>query len=159
MTIGAVPVAMVFIQHETGNRVSEILLIPTAVTGITMTIQPADLLPRGMARTTFELIVVLVESPARGGVVEGRLALGVMAVTTIVFEMAIGTDFVFLFFSLCQIIRMGEIMTVATVFFGVAINTLEAKEIDMFIMIKGNDWTRLIRRMVDLGGWDYDDRM
>ena len=156
MTIGAVPVAMVFVQQETGDGVSEIQLAPSAVAGIAVIVQPADLLPRGMARATFELVVVQVESPTRGGVIEGRFALSVMAVATVLLEMAIGTDFVFLLFRLHQLIRMGEVMAVAAVLARVAVDTLEAEEIDMFIMIESNNWTRFVRRMVDLGRWSYD---
>ena len=91
-------------------------MVPSSVTGIAVMIQPADLLPRRMARATLKLVVIFIQGPARRGVTEGRLALGIMTMATILLEMTIGAELVFLFFSLKRLFRMTHVVAVCTIF-------------------------------------------
>ena len=82
-----------------------------------------------------------------------------MAMSAVTLEMAIGANLVFFFFGLYQIDRVSKIVTIPAVFFLVAINTLKPEEINMFIVVESNDWSRLVWSVVYLGSWHRDNRM
>ena len=43
VTIGAIPLTMIFIKYQTCDTMSEVLLVPTAMAGIAVVIQFGDL--------------------------------------------------------------------------------------------------------------------
>jgi hypothetical protein len=55
-----IPFQVVFVQHQAGNGVSEVKLVPAAMTGIAVAVEFANFLPCGMAGATFELVVILI---------------------------------------------------------------------------------------------------
>ena len=150
MTISTIPLDVVFIKYKPGDFVPEILLVPSSVAGIAMTVQLAYLFSGRMTGPAFQIVMILVERPTGGSMAKCWFTFVIVAMSTVILDMTIGANRVFLFFGLGQVFRMSQIMAIAAILFLMTINALESKKIDVFIVIKGDDRTWFIRSMIYL---------
>ena len=92
MAIGAVHLAMSFVQLKSRDIVREILLVPSGMTRATLVVQPSDFLARRVAGTTIEFLMESIERPTGNGVRECRFLFRVVALGTLVSFVAITAD-------------------------------------------------------------------
>lgn len=96
VTVGAVHLAVSFVELQTGHRVIEVLLVPSGMTTNALVIQPCNLFSGRMTGATIEFLVESIERPTGFRVREGRFFDGTMtfaAVVGLVTIAANGMDF------------------------------------------------------------------
>ncbi len=127
MAVDAIPFQVIFVQHESSDGVPEVVMVPSSMTGIAMTVQLADLLSGRVTRSALKLIVVAVQRESGSCVREGGLALGVVAVTAVLLEVTVSADLVLFCLSFEQLPGVSHIMTVTAILLCMAVHALESE--------------------------------
>jgi hypothetical protein len=139
---------MDLVQPESGHGMFEILLTPPGVTVYAHLGQFGNALAGRVTGPAIERIMISIQGPTGGVVRETRPFLDIVTLAALVIDMAVIADGVHLFLSLRGRSRSLNIMAVAAVFLPVAVHAPEPKQVDVFFMLKSNDFPRFIRSMI-----------
>lgn len=147
VTVAAVQFDMEFVKLQTGDSVTEILLVPAAVTVITDMAKLFNLLAGWMAGTTTQTLVKPVKCPtAVSGMSEGRFFPGVVARRALVFTMAVIAYSVDFFVGFAKPQLLLQVVAIAAVLSLVAVNALQFEQVNVFLVMERYNRTFLIRR-------------
>jgi len=141
---------MDLIQSQPGNGVLEILLVPTGVTAVAHFAQLGDTLAGRMTGPAIQPVVISVQRPAGGVMSKTGTLLDIVTLAALVIDVTVVADGVHFFLGLVGRCRSLEIVTVAAILLAVTVHTPEPEQIDMFLVMKSNDLSRLIRCVINL---------
>jgi hypothetical protein len=141
------------------DPVPETAGIPVHVTGCASMVEFRDLSPGWMTGPTFEVFVKSIVRPTDLGMGKQRLDFGVMAMNTRVSLVTVIAWLVVFFKGPCGWFHLPYIVTTAAVLFLVTVDAHQVEELDVLLVVKGDDGSFFIPGLIDPRFWFMNDRM
>lgn len=146
MTRFAIELGMGLIQQKTDYRVPEVGRIPPTVASTAMAIEPGNSLAGWVTTTTANPRVIRLECKAGIGMGKPGLLFRIMTLAAGILAVTIVANCVNLLLGANNFGFLLQVVAIAAGFLLVAVDTAQAKELDMIFMVEGHDRARLVGR-------------